>query len=110
MKSTFYISEIHSCIISTVSLLIYFNYSFFITVERSHNTLQCHLVYHISVIGNGNVLIKFLFRFLVEIFSRLACAFALLLPGEFSSRIHGKGRGVSIISIQLSLCSSLPLS
>lgn len=65
------------------------------------------LVYHISVIDNGNLLIKFLFRFPLEIFSQLTCT-PVRLSGEFSFSIYRKGRDASIISTQLR--SFLPLS
>ena len=65
--------------------------------------LQCHLVYHTSVVGNGNVLIKFLFRFLLEIFSQLACAL-VRLPSEFPSIVK---KGAPLSSLSNSLYSFL---
>jgi len=68
------------------------------------------LVYHISVIDNGNVLIKFLFRFPLEIFSQLACTF-VRLSSEFSFSIGISQREGRLYHFYPgSLCSFLPLS
>ena len=84
-------------------LLVYLDYSFFITVEHNHNMNASVLVYHTSVVGNGNVLIKFLFRFLLEIFSQLACAL-VRLPSEFPSVVK---KGAPLSSLSNSLYSFL---